>query len=156
MFHQEGGSMRILMALIFGFFSGILIYMEVSMILMGLLSIETFSSLFFIAIIYLFGGIVLSVWVILKYSDTAIKACKMGALIGALEWVIMIPVGFIYSGIMNTGQPDIATGAAQGIFSILTGGFSVFMVFACLVVFAVFYFIDKEVQAKAVLQETQA
>ena len=73
---------------------------------------------------------------------------------GAAEWLMMIPVGVIFSGkqvskSLEYGASDAAMAgatAAAGVISLLTGGVAVAMAVACLVGFTVAHLLGREMK----------
>src|ERR1035438_5069299 len=80
---------------------------------------------------------VASAWWMRRGAKRVSAVCRRGFLLGAAEWVAMIPLGFIISAQNATdshgGHISNADAGAIGIFGILTGGFSIAMAFGCLV-----------------------
>lgn len=146
--------MKAIIAILMGFFSGFLIYMMASMIFVT----ERVPSTEFVLITFL-GGWTLSSYVLLRGAKTLSKVFSRGFLLGAAEWLMMIPVGFIFAGknvsdtITSTGGSEAAatTGAVigGGIVAFLTGGVSVLMAVACLIGFAISYFMGREMKPEA-------
>jgi hypothetical protein len=135
---------KVLVALTMGFFSGFVIYMAAAM-----LFTEGVPSTQFVSIVFL-GSWAVSVVLLLRGARTVSKVFARGFLLGAAEWLAMIPVGFVFSGkhVSETiGTSEAARAGATigaGIFSLLTGGVAVAMAVACLVGFTVSYFLGRE------------
>jgi hypothetical protein len=79
-----------------------------------------------------------------------------GFLLGAAEWLLMIPAGMIFAGRLMASSTDGSSNAAMagaaigsGIFAFLTGGVAVTMAVVCLIGFAVSYFIGREMKPEA-------
>ena len=79
---------KVLAALTMGFFSGFLIYMGAAM-LFG----EGKPSGEFVFIVFI-GGWAVSVFLLLRGAKTVSKLFARGFLLGAAEWLAMIPVGW--------------------------------------------------------------
>ena len=87
------------------------------------------------------------------------RVVSRGFLLGAAEWLAVIPVGMIFSGRAVTetvsSQPSgaevVGATVAAGLVSFITGGVAVVMAFTCLLGFAVAYFMGREMQPKELL-----
>jgi len=144
--------MKILVGIVLGFFSGFLIYMAAAM----LFTKGEPSGAFVFATV--FGGWGLSTWLIVRGARTISKVFSRGFLLGAAEWLAMIPVGLIFSGKALTetvgqgGRTDAELAGATigaGLVSFVTGGVAVVMAVVCLIGFAVSYFIGREMKPEA-------
>ncbi len=146
--------MKLLVAIIWGFFSGLLIYFESVMIFMRDLTNQgqRVTLLILLVIFGLVGGWILTSYMILKGAKSISKVCNRGFLIGAAEWLLMIPVSFIFGGRMASSVADspvvLTTGAIMGggIFASLTSGVAIAMAVVCLIAFAVSYSLGKEME----------
>jgi hypothetical protein len=135
-------------AVIAGFLSGFLIYMAAAMILT-----DGNPSSVFIWIVF-GGGWALSVTLLLRGARTISKVFARAFLLGAAEWLAMIPVGFIFTSkqISKTlvesmsGAEMAGATAAAGVFSFLTGAVAVAMAVACLVGFTVAHLLGREMK----------
>jgi hypothetical protein len=147
----EGGeySMKIIVGIVLGFFSGFLIYMATAM----LFTKGEPSGAFVFATF--FGGWGLSTWLIVRRAHTVSKVFSRGFLLGAAEWLAMIPVGLVFSGKALTesvgqraGTDAELAGATigAGLVSFVTGGVAVVMALVCLTGFAVSYFFGREMK----------
>ena len=94
----------------------------------------------------------------LRGAKTLSKVFSRGFLLGAAEWLAMIPIGLIFAGkavsetVTSTGDSDaVAAGAAigGGLFTFFTGGVSIFMAIVCLIGFAVSYSMGREMRPEA-------
>lgn len=140
--------MKILVALVMGFFSGLLIYMAGALLLTSGAPSTGFVFVTF------FGGWAISTFIIVRGARSLSRVFSRGFLIGAAEWLAMIPVSIIYSGKTltetvseNAADAEIAVATiAAGLFSALTGGLAVGMALVCLLGFAVSYFMGREMQ----------
>lgn len=141
--------MRLFVGVILGFFSAFLIYM-----LSAMLFVTDEPSGAFVLVTFV-GGWILSSWVFVKGTRSVSRVFSRGFLIGAAEWLALIPVGMIFSGraaseAMESGRGTDAevAGAAlgAGFTSIVTGGVAVVMALVCLVGFAVSFFIGREMK----------
>jgi len=142
--------MKTIIAILMGLFSGFLIYMMAAILFV---KGESPSSLFII-IIFL-GGWILSSYIMLRGAKTVSKVFSRGFLIGAAEWLAMIPVGLIAAGkaltetVSSSGGSDAAAAGATiggGLLAFLTGGVSILMAIVCLIGFAVSYFMGREMK----------
>lgn len=143
--------MKILVALAMGFFSAFLIYMGAAMVLV---SGEPSSGFVFITF---FGGWALSTFIIVRGARTLSRVFSRGFLLGAAEWLAMIPVSMIMGGKALTesvgeGATDAELAGATigaGLFSAVTGGLAIAMALVCLLGFAVSYFMGREMQPES-------
>jgi len=139
---------KVLVAVTMGFFSGLLIYMATAMLFS-----DGEPSTGFVFIVLVVGWAV-SVALLLRGATTISKVFTRGFLLGAAEWLAMIPVGIVVSGkhlsqTMARGASEAErTGATigAGIVSLVTGGVAVAMAVACLVGFAVAYLMGREMK----------
>ena len=145
--------MRITISLIMGAFSGFMIYMLAALAFTGS---ESPSSVF-VAITFL-GGWAISTYVIFKGAKSVSKVFARGFLIGAAEWIALLPVGMIFTGkavsetvSASAGSEAEAAGAAigGGLFAFMTGGVSVAMAVICLICFAIAHFMGREMKQEA-------
>ena len=128
--------MKITVAIVIGFLSGFLAYMAVAMLSAAGAHGDP-SAL--IPAFLAFGVVwIVSAWWMRRGAKRVSTVCRRGFLLGAAEWVAMIPLGA-----MMTAQHTSAAGAV-GIVGIVTGGISVAMAFCCLVCFAVAYLMGRE------------
>lgn len=141
--------MRLFIGIVLGFFSGFLIYMAAAMLFTSGEPSGTFVFVTF------FGGWVLSTWGIVRGARTVSKVFSRGFLLGAAEWLAMIPVGMVFSGkaltetVAQGGGTDAELAGATigaGLISFVTGGVAVVMALVCLLGFAVSYFIGREMK----------
>lgn len=146
--------MKVVVGVVLGFLSGFLIYMATGMLFLVTSGIPSFAP----AIVMFFVGWVLSTIVLVRGARTVSKVFSRGFLLGAAEWLAMIPVGVVVGGMAisgpiakNTGTDAEIAGAAigAGLVSFLTGGVSVVMALICLIGFAVSYFIGREMKPEA-------
>jgi len=113
------------------------------------------SALF--VFITFFGVWAASVVLLLRGARTVSRVFTRGFLLGAAEWLAMIPVGMIFSGrhlsrTVTPGASDAAMAGATigaGIVSLVTGGVAVAMAVACLVGFAVAYLMGREMKPES-------
>jgi hypothetical protein len=120
---------KVLVALAMGFLAGFLIYMAAAM-----LFADDKPSAAFVFITF-FGGWAASVAILLRGARTVSKAFTRGFLLGAAEWLAMIPVGMIFSG--KTLSKTVTRSATEaemagatigaGIVSFITGGVAIAM-----------------------------
>lgn len=144
--------MKIVVGIVMGGFSGLLIYMAAAM----LFSDGEPSSVFVFTTFL--GGWVLSTIILVRGARTLSKVFSRGFLLGAAEWMAMIPVGIVVSGqaLTETVAQGSGSGAeiagatiGAGLLSFITGGVSVAMAVVCLIGFAVSYFMGREMKPEA-------
>jgi len=140
--------MKVAVAIVLGFLSGFLAYMAVA-ILAGVGAKGDPSAL---TTAFLAFGVVwiASAWWMRQGAKRVSAVCRRGFLLGAAEWVAMIPVGFFMTGrsAASGGQQiSNAQAGAIGVVGIATGGFSIAMAFGCLVCYAVAYLIGRETES---------
>jgi hypothetical protein len=142
--------MKIAVGILLGLLGGFLIYMEAAMLLSGLNSTPSGA---FVAIFFL-GGATLCAYLAVRGAKTATKVLARGSLTGAVLWFLMLVSGVIFSGravhetVANETSKAAQAGAAMGggLIAILTGGVSIFMVIVCLISFAVFRHLGRELK----------
>lgn len=141
--------MKIAVALVMGFCSGLMIYFLLAMMF---LPSDPAAASIFVAITF-FGGWALSTYVLLKSVKSAAKVFARGFLLGAAEWLLLIPAGMVMTSRVISaaaaragGSEAASAGAALGggIVTFLTGGLAVAMAVVCLIGFAVAYLIGRE------------
>jgi zinc-ribbon domain len=148
--------MKIIVAIIMGFLSGWLIYMAAAMLYteMFFTDGEPSSAIFF-TIFFFFGGWVLSTVILVRGAKTISKVFSRGFLLGAAEWLAMIPVGIFFSGkaltktvTQSAGSNAEIAGAmiGAGLVSFVTGGIAMAMAIICLLGFTVSYFMAREMK----------
>jgi hypothetical protein len=140
--------MKIVVAIVLGFFSGFLVYMAVAMLSVpGANSDPPSLALAFIAFGIAWGA---SAWWMCSGAKRVSTVFRRGFLLGAAEWIAMIPLGFVVSAkntASHSGPISNSEAGAIGIVGIVTGGFSIAMAFGCLVCFAVAYLIGRETES---------
>lgn len=147
--------MKTVVAIVMGFFSGLLIYFMAAMLTTDFSAQEQPSTPF--VLLTLLGGWGLSAFILQREARSVSKVCSRGFLLGAAEWFAMIFVGLIFSGkavsgtVTATGSGAEKAGAALGggAIAFITGGVSIFMALVCLIGFAVSYFIGREMKPEA-------
>lgn len=141
-------------AMTMGFLSGLQIYFMAAMTITG--KTIPLSGTFFA--VTFFGGWALSMHLLVKGAVSASKVMARGFLVGAAEWLAMIPAGFIATGSVVSDTVARSGGAAAshagaviggGFLLFLTGGLSVAMVIVCMIGFAVTYFITREMKPES-------
>lgn len=144
--------MKIFIGIILGFFSGFLIYMASAMLFT---SGEPSGAFIFATFV---GGWALSTWVMVRGARTISKVFSRGFLIGAAEWLAIIPIGLVFRGKMLSetvsqgGGTDAELAGATlgaGVVSFITGGVAVVMALICLIGFAVSYFMGREMKPES-------
>jgi hypothetical protein len=147
--------MKVLVGIVLGLVSGFLIYLIAAMVV----GPETISGAF-VAITFL-GGWAVSSFLLMRGARSVSEVFSRAFLLGAAEWLAVIPAGLImggqaYSetvekvggaGVSDAGQAGAAMGA--GCFSVLTGGFAVAMAAVCLIGFTISYFMGREMKPGA-------
>jgi hypothetical protein len=151
---HSGGFGRWAVAVVMGFFSGFMIYFLSALVFTGRGSAPSMAFVF----VTFFGGWALSAYLMQKSAISVSKVFSRGFLIGAAEWLLMIPAGMILAGKLvassadAVGSSSAATAGAAiggGIFAFLTGGIAITMAVVCLIGFAVSYFIGREMKPEA-------
>ena len=150
--------MKEAVGLVMGLFSGVLIYFMAAM-----LAVETSDDLgrpstMFVGMTLL-GGWAASAFLLLRGAQTVSSVFRTGFLLGAAEWLTMACVGLVFSDRIKTlpivdyapGSEVEAAGAAfgVGIAAAFAGGFAVFMSVACMIAFAITFFIGREMKDKS-------
>jgi len=144
--------MKLIAALALGFLSGLLIYFGAGMLLADL-GAQSGPGTGFVAATLL-GGWAASTWLLRRGARSVSKVVARGALLGAAEWLAMIPVGMVLGGkaVAHT-VGDAATNAevagatiGGGLIATLTGGLSLFMALACLLCFVVAHLLGREMK----------
>ena len=97
--------MKIAVGAVLGLFSGFLIYMAVAMLFAN----KEPSSIFVLTTFL--GGWVISTIVLVRGARTLSKVFSRGFLLGAAEWLAMIPVGMVVSGQALTETVDQGSGS---------------------------------------------
>jgi hypothetical protein len=85
---------------------------------------------------------IVSAWWMRREAKRISTVCRRGFLLGAAEWVAMIPVGAVMTA---EHAPNSST--AVGIVGIITGGLSIAMAFGCLVCFAVAFLMGRKTES---------
>lgn len=146
--------MKIVVAIVLGFFSAILIYMATAMFLVNPRA-GVGPSPAFVALVF-FGGWAASAYLMQRGAQSVSRVFTRGALIGAAEWLLIGAAGVFMSGrlVAESGALDASNSQAAtagaalggGIFAFLTGGLAVAMALVCLIVFAVAHFAGREMR----------
>ena len=92
--------MKIIVGIVMGFFSGLLISRAVAMLLLAMFFLNPSSGTspddsltwLFYAVTF-FGGWVLSTIILVRGARSVSKVFSRGFLLGAAEWLALIPVG---------------------------------------------------------------
>lgn len=144
--------MTILVAVIMGFFSGLLISIELRMVFFTNLYYHSAITKMVFTIVTFVGVWVLTTYLIARGAKSVSNALGRGFLIGAAEWLLVIPVTFIagskalsYSA-WNQGGNLGAAIIGGSIFTFLTSGFAIAMSVLCLLGFAVSYYLGKGIR----------
>jgi hypothetical protein len=140
-------------AVIFGGLSGLLIYFLVGMPL-GVNS--RFISPAFASIV-IFSGWILSIHMLLKGSIRVSKVLARSFLLGAAEWLLVIPMGIFTAGRVvsevtanhgGSGAASVGAAIGGGLFAFVSGGVAVVMAALCLFGYAVTYFLTREMKSE--------
>jgi hypothetical protein len=133
-------------AVLLGFLSGFLAYMAVATLLAA--GAKGHTVVLIPAVVTFFVVWIASAWWMQRGAKRVSAVCRRGFLLGAAEWVAMIPLGFVASAATSRAASiSNAEAGAIGIVGIVTGGFSIAMAFGCLVCFAVAYLIGRETES---------
>jgi uncharacterized protein UPF0547 len=144
--------MTILVAIIMGFFSGLLISIELRMVFFTNLYDKSAIIKMLFTIVTFVGSWAFTTYLIAKGAKSVSKAFGRGFLIGAAEWLLAIPVTFISGSkalsyaTWNRGENIGAAIIGGSIFTFLTSGFAITMAVICLLAFAVSYYLGKEMK----------
>lgn len=142
--------MRVFIGIVMGFFSGFLIYF-----LLAFLFVNGQPSGAFVFVTF-FGGWTASSILFIRDAQTVAKVASRGFLVGAAEWLLVIPAGMVFSGkalsqkaseMGGLEASDAALAGATigaGLVSVITGGVAVFMALVCMLGFAISYFLGRE------------
>jgi hypothetical protein len=134
--------MKITVAIVLGFLSGVLAYMPIAML--SAAGAHGDPSALIPAFLTLGVVWIASAWWMRRGAKRVSAVCRRGFLLGAAEWVAMVPLGAVITAQSAPGSP-----AAVGIVGIVTGGFSIAMAFGCLVCFAVAYLMGRETESSS-------
>src|SRR4051794_3207521 len=124
--------MKVVVALIMGFCSGLMIYFLLAF--MAMPSTPAAASVF-VAVTFL-GGWTLSTYLLLKSVVSVSKVFARGFLLGAAEWLLLIPASmFMASRAVsiatehagNSGAAAAGAALGGGIFAFLSGGLAIAM-----------------------------
>jgi len=143
-------AVRVVVGILLGILSGFLIYLESSMVLSNPGAQSTPSGAF--VFVTFFGGSALSAFVLIRGARSVSKFFSRGSLLGAAEWIAMIPASAIMAGkaVANTGATSEAgqAGAAigGGLVTMISGGLSIGMAVVCLIVFAISFLMGREMK----------
>lgn len=150
--------MKKFFGIVLGLFSGLLVASAVQM-MFG--SAES-TGLFWITTLIVWAA---TTYYITRGARTVSKVFARGFLIGAAEWMAMVAVSWIAAGraVNDTinqataaGMDAATTEATQagaaiggGLMAVMGTGISIFMAFACLIGFAIAYFMGREMKPEA-------
>lgn len=140
------------LAVLFGGLSGFSIYFLGAMLIIK----GGPPSTLFVAVTF-FGGWIFTINLLLKGTISISKVISRGFLLGAVEWLVTLPVSFFVVGMVatsvsNTGGSNAATAGAAiggGIIAFLSGWVATGMVIFCLIGYAVTYFFTREMRPEA-------
>ena len=144
--------MKVIVGIVLGLLSGFLIYMESAMLLSIPKSGGPSGGFIFLTFV---GGWALSAWLLVRGARSVSKVFARGALLGAAEWMAVIPVTAIMSAKLasesaittDAGRAGAAIGG--GIVTLLSGGVSIFMAVVCLIVFVIAHFMGREMKPES-------
>jgi len=140
--------MKTIVALAMGFISGFFIYMMVSMVFADF---KSPPSPILVLLVFL-GSWVLSTWLLLRGTVSVSRVFSRGFLLGAAEWLSLIPVSAIFAGKLvssTAATSEAATAGAAvggGLFTMLSSGVAIVMAVVCLICFAVSHSMGKEMK----------
>ena|SRR5215469_4016469 len=141
--------MKAVVAVVLGFLSAFLIYMMVAMLIISPHGTPSIA----IPLVSFFLGWIASTWLLLRGVRTTSKVFSRGFLLGAAEWLVMIPVEAIMAGriagSVGHTSADQATGAAigGGLAAIMGTGLSITMAIICLIGYAVSNSLGREMKS---------
>jgi len=133
--------MKIFVGIILGFFSGFLTYTAAA----ALFVMSSKPSVAFVFVTFV-GGWGFATWVMARGARTISQVFSRGFLIGAAEWLAMIPASLVLNGkilMKNVGQGGgtdaelVGATISAGSIWFLTSGVAVVMALACLIGFAI-------------------
>lgn len=142
---------------IIGFFSGLLISLMVLMLALDV-SAQSGPPSRALVPLTLVGGWIGSGFLLVRGAQTVSGVFRRGLLLGAAEWLTMALVGLIFGGkitsatmgtIPDSGAATTGVAVGGGIAAVLMGGFAVFMSVACLIGFAIAYFMGREMRDRS-------
>jgi hypothetical protein len=138
--------MKTFVAICLGLLSGLWCYFAVAM--MSASGKPNESPEIGLAFIALVLGWVGTAYLIRRNARSVSKVFSRGSLIGAAEWLAVIPLSFIFSAKLTSapGTSPQASAIGTGIFTFLSGGLAIAMAVVCLICFAVSYFLGKEMK----------
>lgn len=131
-----------------GLLSSLLVTFMCSIILAG----SALTNFSWVVSVVLYGGWVLSFKFLLRGAVSATNVLARGFVLGAAEWLMMIPVTWLFAGMLvadsvtASSSPVVFGGAliGGGVFSFISGGVSVAMSVVCLIGYAVTRFWKRE------------
>lgn len=138
-------------AVAFGGLSAVMIFVIAGMLL-GVNATFVSPAVVSVAI---FSGWILSIQLLLKGTFRVSKVLSRSFLLGAAEWLLVIPVGIFTAGkvvsetaAIHSGSAASAAGAVigGGLFAFVTGGVAIAMVVLCLICYAVTHFFAREMK----------
>ncbi len=153
--------MKVAVAIVMGFFSGFLLYAQAALLLIDPgKGADSVTPAFYVLV----GGWVATAYLLLRNARTVAKVLQRGFMVGAAEWLLMLPVGFLFAGksvsqaaaAVSSSDPAVSSGAAAGAaigggsVTLLTGGLAIGMCLFCLLCYAVTYFTTREMKPEAV------
>ncbi len=143
----NGNAWRWCLAAIFGLLSGILLYIIAFMLFQP----KGAPGPLFV-LITMGGGWVLSAWFMGNGATSSLQVWRRGFLLGAIEWLIVIPASWIWTGraVVSTAEKlgNTATGVAGavlggGLIAVITGGVALFMLACCGVGYLIVHFVQR-------------
>lgn len=144
--------MKILVALIMGFFSGLLMSLELRIIFASNLYDRSKAIIIPFTVVTILCGWGLTSYLVAKGAKSISNVFSRGFLIGTVLWLVMIPVSFISGShaLVKFQQAEsegaVAAIIGGGIFAFLTGGVAIGMTVVCLIAFAVSHSLGKEMK----------
>lgn len=157
----SGNSWRWSLAAILGLLSGFLLYFIAFMLFMP----KGGPGPMFV-LVTLSGGWVLSAWFMGNGAESLLRVLRRGFLLGAIEWLIVIPASWVWTGraVVSTVEQMAPTvygraGAILGgsVIALITGGVAFVMLVLCVIGYLIVYFVQRgRTPAAATPQEVQA
>jgi hypothetical protein len=142
--------MKILTAVVLGMFSGILTACAFASLFMGPAQpgdlASSLTNLFFLMLALVAGSCASTLWM-LNQGATLSTVFRRGFLLGAAEWLAMIPVNLFSQARLATSHAGTLSSAGAvglGVAAIVGVGFMVAMSVICLICFGVAYLIGRE------------
>ncbi len=143
----SGSAVRWSLAAILGLLFGFLLYFITFMLFMPKGGPGPIFVLFTLS-----SGWVLSAWFLGNNAESLLRVLRRGMLLGAIEWLIVIPASWVWTGraVVSTVEQigPAATGVAGaiiggGLIALLTGGVALFMLVLCAIGYLIVYLLQR-------------